>query len=75
MNKTLEQFLSQFYFISMEECRRVVIKNGVMINDYVVKLSDLDKNCCEYVKTGDQLKIRNQEWFGYKSFLVKRYHL
>lgn len=75
MNKTLEQFLIQFYyFISVEECRRVVNHNGVRINDYVVKLSDLDKNC-EHIKVGDQLKIRNQEGFGYKSFLVKEYHL
>ena len=68
MNKTLEQFLSQFYFITMAECRRVVIQNSVRINDYVVKLSDL-RNNCEYIKVGDQLKI------GKKTFIVKEDHL
>lgn len=68
MKKTLEQFLIQFHFITMAECRRVVIQNGVRINDYVVKLSDLHKDC-EYIKAGDQLKI------GKKFYLVREDHL
>lgn len=53
----VQQFLAQFHFASMAECRRVVVGNHVKIDGCTIKHDDLHKPISEFAKVGSILQI------------------
>ncbi len=53
----LQQFLSQFSFVSMAECRRSVIGGHVAIDGRVIGYADLVKPAAEFSRVGSVVTI------------------
>lgn len=53
----LEQFLNQFSFVSMAECRRSIIGGHVAIDGRIIRYADLDKPATDFAKVGSVVTI------------------
>lgn len=53
----LQQFLVQFSFVSMAECRRMVIGGHVKIDGRTIRHTDLVKSVSEFARVGSSVTI------------------